>query len=106
MVEFTYNNGVHSGSNQSPFYTCYGFHPQFAVGDKSTNQIPAADEHAKFIKKGLEEAKASLKITQETHKRYYDRKHRVALTFKIGDKVWLDASNIQTDRPSKKLAHR
>jgi transposase InsO family protein len=106
MAEFAYNNGVHSGSNQSPFYMCYGFYPQFAVGDKSTNQIPAADEHAEFIKKGLEEAKASLRVAQETHKRYYDRKRRVALTFKGGDKVWLDASNIQTDRPSKKLAHK
>jgi hypothetical protein len=73
---------------------------------KTTSQIPAADEHAEFIKKGLEEAKASLKIAQETHKRYYDRKRRVALTFEIGDKVWLDAGNIQTDRPSKKLAHK
>jgi hypothetical protein len=63
------------------------------------------DKHAEFIRKGLEEAKASLKIAQETHKHYYNRKHRVALVFEKGDKVWLDAGNIQTDRPSKKLAH-
>jgi hypothetical protein len=106
MAEFAYNNGVHSGSNQSPFYTCYGFHPQFAVGDKSTNQIPMADEHAELIRKGLAEAKASLKITQETHKQYYDRKHQVTLTFQPGNKVWLDTANIQTDQPLKKLAHK
>jgi len=39
-------------------------------------------------------------------KRYYDCRRTLALVFNPGDKVFLDASDIQTMRPSQKLSHR
>ena len=36
--------------------------------------------------------------------RYYDRKAKQQPDFKIGDMVMLNAKNIRTKRPSKKLA--
>ena len=39
-------------------------------------------------------------------KKYYDRRRTLAPVFKPGDKVFLDASDIQTTRPSQKLSHR
>ena len=39
-------------------------------------------------------------------KRYYDRHRTPAPVFNPGDKVFLDASDIQTTRPSQKLSHR
>ena len=29
MAEFTYNNSVHSTTEQTSFYTMYGYHPEF-----------------------------------------------------------------------------
>src|SRR5277367_473473 len=37
--------------------------------------------------------------------RYYDQNHTPAPNYQPGDKVYLDASDIQTTRPSKKLSH-
>jgi len=39
-------------------------------------------------------------------KRYYDHRRTPALVFKPGDKVFLDASDIHTTRPSQQLLHR
>ena len=35
--------------------------------------------------------------------RYYDRNRQQAIDYKVGDKVWLEDKDIQTNRPSKKL---
>jgi hypothetical protein len=94
------------GSNQLPFYACYGFHPQFVVGDITDQKVPAADEHAEFLRKGYEEAKAALTLAQDQMAKFYDRKHCTTPKLSSGDKVWLDARNIQTDRPSRKLSHK
>ena len=34
---------------------------------------------------------------------FYDAHHQTAITYKIGDKVWLNAQNIATTHPMKKL---
>jgi hypothetical protein len=59
-----------------------------------------------FLNKGYKEAKAALTIAQENMAKYYNQKHRAAPKFSPGAKAWLDAQNIQTDRPSRKLSHK
>jgi hypothetical protein len=54
----------------------------------------------------LEEAKAALAKSKDDMTRYYNQKRSTAPEYKPGDKVYLDASNIQTTRPSKKLSHK
>jgi hypothetical protein len=39
-------------------------------------------------------------------KYFYDKHVGEAPTFEIGDKVWLEAKNVQQRRPSKKLSHK
>src|SRR3979490_1828492 len=55
---------------------------------------------------GLEEAKAALGKAKAEYSHYYDRRRTPAPTLNPGDRVWLDASDIKTTRPSAKLAHR
>ena len=54
----------------------------------------------------IEEAKSAICKAQEDMKRYYDRCRTPAPVFNPGDKVFLDASDIQTTCPSQKLSHR
>ena len=50
--------------------------------------------------------KLEIKGAQETYKKYADRDRIEAPLFEVGDKVWLDARNIKTQRPSKKLDYK
>src|SRR5271155_4436897 len=58
------------------------------------------------MKAALDEAKATLIQSKDDMTRYYDRNRTPAPDYQPGDKVYLDASDIQTTRPSKKISHR
>ena len=58
------------------------------------------------MKTTLEEAKAALAKSKDNMTRYYNQKRVRAPEYNPGDRVYLDASDIQTTRPSKKLSHR
>ncbi|KAG8701538.1 hypothetical protein FRC09_005297 [Ceratobasidium sp. 395] len=104
MAEFSYNNGVQTSTGKTPFFACYGFHPQFTIGDTDTKDVPAADERADWLKDSFDELRAALETSNQKIKEFYDRKHRAPVKINIGDKVFIDSRDIQTDRPSKKLA--
>ncbi|KAJ1300254.1 hypothetical protein OPQ81_005083 [Rhizoctonia solani] len=106
LAEFAYNNGKHSGSKHSPFYMCYGYNPDFTVGNTKQSHVPQADELADHLKQIHEEAKAALNIANRTYARYYNDKHREAPQIEVGSKVYLDGTNIKTQRSSKKLDHK
>jgi len=53
----------------------------------------------------IEEVKSAIRKAQDNMKRYYDHQRTPAPVFKPGDKVFLDASDIHTTRPSQKLSH-
>jgi hypothetical protein len=55
--------------------------------------------------KGLEEAKAALTKVKDEYAMYYNCQCEPAPIFTLGDKVWLDGSDIATNRPSSKLSH-
>jgi hypothetical protein len=54
---------------------------------------------------GIEEAKAALTKMKDEYAMYYNRQHEPAPVFTPGDRVWLDGSDIATNRPSSKLSH-
>ena len=53
----------------------------------------------------LEEAKAALAKSKDDIAKYYDQRWTLTPDYKPGDKVYLDASDIQTNRPLRKLSH-
>ena len=53
----------------------------------------------------LSEARSTLRKAKEDMAWYYNQHQVLALEFHIGDKVYLDASDIHTTHPSQKLAH-
>jgi len=58
------------------------------------------------MRTAIEKVKSAIHKAQDDMKRYYDRRRTPAPVFKPSDKVFLDASDIRTMRPSQKLSHR
>ena len=54
----------------------------------------------------LKEAKAALIKSKDDMAKYYNRRRTPAPDYQPGDRVYLDASDIHTTRPSQKLSHR
>jgi hypothetical protein len=55
--------------------------------------------------KGLKKAKAALTKAKDEYTIYYNHRREPVPVFAPGDTVWLNGSNITTNRPSSKLAH-
>ena len=54
----------------------------------------------------LKEAKAALVKSKDDMAKYYDWRRTLAPDYQPGDRVYLDASDIHTTHPSRKLSHR
>ena len=58
------------------------------------------------MESALKEAKAALAKSKDDMAKYYNWKRTPAPDYQLGDRVYLNASDIQTTRPSKKLSHQ
>ena len=58
------------------------------------------------MKDTLDEAKAALVKSKDEMAKYYDRKRTLDLDYQPRDRVYLDAGDIQTTWPLKKLSHQ
>jgi len=105
LAEFTYNNTVNASTGLTPFFANYGYHPVFTTIPGGSG-LAEANDRIKVLKDLQKELKASMEVAQETQKRNYDRNQRLGPKLKEGDMVWLESTNITTDRPSHKLSHR
>jgi hypothetical protein len=56
------------------------------------------------MQSALTEARSALAKAQDDMTRYYNCQREPAPEYTPGDKIYLDGSDIQTSRPSKKLA--
>jgi len=105
-AEFQYNNHVHSTTQQPLFLLdtgripCMGFEPQ-----QNHSDLEIVNEFTERMRAAIDEAKSAIHKAQDDMKRYYNRQRTLAPVFKPGDKVFLDASDIRTIRPSQKLSH-
>ena len=64
------------------------------------------NEFKDLMDKSLEEAKAALTKSKDDMACYYNQRRMPAPEYHVGDKVFLNASDIKTTCPSPKLAHR
>jgi len=107
MVEFQHNNYVYSATQQPPFLLdtrhipCMGFEPR-----QNHSDLEIVNKFTERMRMAIEEVKFAIRKAQEDMKRYYDQRRTPAPVFNPGDKVFLDASDIRTMRPSQKLLHR
>jgi len=107
MAEFQHNNHVHSATQQPPFLLDTGRIPRMGFEPRQNHSdLETVNEFTERMRAAIEEAKSAIRKAQDDMKRYYDRQRTPAPVFKPGDKVFLNASDIRTTRPSQKFSHR
>ena len=78
-----------------------GFEPQ-----QNPSSLETVNKFIERMRTAIDEAKSTICKAQNNMKRYYNRCRTPALAFNPGNKVFLNASDIRTTRPSQKLLHR
>ena len=78
-----------------------GFEP-----GQQKSHLETVNEFKEWMEGTLEEAKAALAKSKDDMAQYYGHRRTPAPDYQPRDKVYLDASDIHTTRPSRKLSHR
>ncbi len=104
LAAFAHNNHTHS-TGKSPFEVNYGYNPAVLPGTKSTApfRTPASDTFVSKMQEIHATTKKLLKKATLQMKAQYDKKKHLAIEYKVGDKVWLDTTNLNLPQPKKKL---
>ena len=106
FTEFQYNNHIHSTTQNIPFFLDTGQIPHMGFKlDQCRFHIESVNKFKEIMEDTLNEAKAALVKSKDHMEKYYDQRRTPALEYQPGDRVYLDASDIHTTRPSHKLSH-
>ena len=107
LAEFSYNNSVHVTTKQTPFFINYGRHPWTGTDViRQENKDETPDQFATRMKKVQEEAAIALRMANEKTKHNWDKNARKPHEYSPGDLVYIEATNIKTGRPSRKLDYK
>ena len=101
-AEFQYNDKKYVATEQIPFVLTFGRHP-WKGNLKVYMEIPRLEELLTELQKSWEEAIKLMEAVQEVMKKQFNRKRKKPQGLKVGDIMWLEAKNIHSNRPSKKL---
>ena len=100
-AEFAYNNHFHPSIDTTPFYANYGYHPVYT--DRALlDQVQDLPKRLQTIHEVQACCQLAMERAQSRFKWYANRKQGDT-EFAVGDHVWLEAFNLSTDAPSKKL---
>ena len=83
-----------------------GQHPRLRVEPIRETKLETLREFTDCMEMTTNEAHSALQKAADDMARFYDVHCQHAPTYKVGDKVWLNAQNITTTRPMKKLDHK
>jgi hypothetical protein len=106
LAEFALNNAVNESTQTTPFFANYGYHPRLGFEPVEPGGRPAAldaEDLALKLKTIHEYLRSEICLAQAQQEKYANRKRKPARRYFEGDLVWLDARNIKTARPQKKL---
>ena len=95
-AEFQYNDKEHAATGHSPFYVNYGRHPWKGNLTVET-EIPSLEKLLKKMETTRNKARTAIERTKDMIKRQYDKRRQQTQDLKVGEQVWLEAKNIQTN---------
>jgi hypothetical protein len=82
----------------------YRYHPKTIWTSSEESKNPTSKAYAHSIKATHNRAMQALEKTKDIMSKYYDQHHQPQPEYQKGDEVLLIAKNIQTVRPTRKLA--
>lgn len=100
QAEFTHNHRTHSARKQSPFFLMMGYNPRALPAVFPKTHIPSVEHRLSKLVKIRDEAIAAHELARQQMK---GRTRKDFIPFKLGDKVWLEAKNLKTGNPHRKL---
>ena len=110
LAEVAVNNHSSHATQLSPFFVLHGYHPRATTNLVPTTEPTPGDPNALASATALEEIhnfiRTEMYRAQAIQTEGGDQRRIPAPVFRPGDRVWLDARNIKTRRPTKKLDHR
>jgi len=104
LAKQAYNNSATNAHKMTPCFANYGFHPQTEWMKEREAQNPGATLYVHWMQDIHPQAKQTLENTWESMKKYYNQNATEQPSMEVGDLVMLNAKNIRTKRPSKKLS--
>ncbi|SJL12749.1 uncharacterized protein ARMOST_16180 [Armillaria ostoyae] len=105
LAAFQHNNRTHSATGKSPFFVNFGRNPR-VVPDSHSHALlrtPASEAFKATMKLIHDKTKTALEKVAVQMKNQYDKKKKAVVEYQIGDKVWLNTTNLHLARPKKKL---
>ena len=106
LAEFAYNNTLSTTTRISPFFANKGYHPNISVHPERDLTSACAREFAVDLDELHQELWKQISTTQRRYQLLADAKQFLALDFKVGDKVYLNAEFLHTTHPSQKLSDK
>ena len=109
MPEIAANNQESETTQTTPFFAYTGHHPRCSFDLSPSTRLPEnteALETATKLNEIHELVRAEIRYAQAKQQEDADRSRVPAPVYQPGDKVWLNARNITTRRPSVKLDHK
>jgi hypothetical protein len=106
LAEFSANSLRSETTGITPFFANYGFHPRLGVEPHEVPDTPAArraDTFADHMSAILEFLREQTLLAQARYEDSANRSRSTAPKFEVDQLVWLNAKNIKTLRPRKKL---
>lgn len=102
-AEFAYNNSSSTATSLTPFYANYGFHPSANNPPEESSRNPGSRAYAHWMIQVHAKAIKHLKGSRDRMKKWADKHRSSPPVYCEGQLVMLNARNIRTKRPSKKL---
>ena len=103
IAQFCHNDRQHSATKHSPFFLNYGRHPRKGIEPLPNLTVPAVETLLKNMTNARDKASVALKEAAERMKIQYNKNRQQARQYKKGDKVYINAEHLPTQRASKKL---
>ena len=109
LAEFAANSHTSETTKMSPFQANYGIEPRFGVElptkgvtSASSSDVHAAKDFAKQMMTLHEQLRHEMTLAQAHYEKHASGR-APSPNYQIGDIVWLNAKNLRSERPSKKL---